>query len=152
MVSWLWESHVGICELFAVQASYCHMTLRIIFVIRNKKCTQNLKIIPYLHVRYNMPIPTVARVRNLYLQPLVLCVKFYQNKLGPGPLSLSLLNDSRMCKVYNKYKICNMQREGPAGRAGFESMFIDWNPPPPILDWLSNVLPGWVWGFLLSMN
>ncbi len=34
-----------------------------------------------------------------------------------------------------------MQREGPAGQAGFESMFIDWKPPPPIPDWLSDVVP-----------
>jgi hypothetical protein len=40
-----------------------------------------------------------------------------------------------------------MQREGPARWAGLESMFIDWKPPTPILDWLSDVLPGWVWGF-----
>jgi hypothetical protein len=46
-----------------------------------------------------------------------------------------------MHKICNEYEICNMQREGPAGRAGFESMFIDWTPPPLIPDWLSNVLP-----------
>jgi hypothetical protein len=33
-----------------------------------------------------------------------------------------------------------IQREGPAGWAGFESMFIDWKPPPPILNRLSDVL------------
>ncbi len=65
----------------------------------------------------------------------------------PGALSLSPLDNSRMCKVYNEYKICNVQREGPAGWAGFESMFIDWKPPPLIPDRLSDVLPGWVWGF-----
>ncbi len=29
-----------------------------------------------------------------------------------------------------------MQRGGPDLRAGFESMFIDWEPPPPIPDWI----------------
>ena len=37
-----------------------------------------------------------------------------------------------------------MQREGPPGWSGFESMFIDWKPHPPIPDWLSDVIPGWV--------
>ncbi len=51
------------------------------------------------------------------------------------------LDDSRMCKLYNEYKICNMQREDPARWAGFKSMFIDWKLPPLILDWLADVLP-----------
>jgi hypothetical protein len=46
-----------------------------------------------------------------------------------------------MCKVYNEYETCTLQREGPVGWAGFESMCIDWKPSPPILDQLSNVLP-----------
>ncbi len=65
----------------------------------------------------------------------------------PGASSSSLLDNSMMCKVYNEYEICNIQRVGLAGRAGFESMFIDWNPPSPIPDWLSDMLPGWVLGF-----
>ena len=66
---------------------------------------------------------------------------------------LPLLNDRRLCKkckiICNEYEIFNMQREGSVSvrLAGFESMFIDWKPPPPIPDWLFNVLPGWVWGF-----
>jgi hypothetical protein len=63
-----------------------------------------------------------------------------ERSLVPGASSSSLLDNSRVCKVYNEYKICSMQREGPVGWAGFESMFIDWKPPPPILDRLSNVL------------
>jgi hypothetical protein len=47
-----------------------------------------------------------------------------------APSSLSL-DDSRLYKIYNEYEICNMQRDGPAGRAGFESMFIDWKTPSP---------------------
>ncbi len=70
-----------------------------------------------------------------------------KRSLVPGASSSSSLDGSRMCKVYDEYEICNMQREGPAGWAGFESMFIDWKPPPPIPDWLSDVLPGRVWGF-----
>ncbi len=42
-----------------------------------------------------------------------------------------MLDDSRLYKIYNKYEICNMQRDGPAGWAGFESMFIDWKTPSP---------------------
>jgi hypothetical protein len=64
-----------------------------------------------------------------------------KRSLVPGASSSSSLDISRMCKVYNEYETCNMQREGPAGRAGFELMFIDWKPPPPISDRLSNVLP-----------
>jgi hypothetical protein len=39
--------------------------------------------------------------------------------------SSSSVDDSRLCKIYNEYETCNMRREGPVGRAGFESMFID---------------------------
>jgi hypothetical protein len=75
-----------------------------------------------------------------------------KRSLVPGALSSSSHNNSRMSKLYNECAICNMQRKGFAGRAGFESMFIDRKPPPPIPDHLFDLLPGWVWGFLLSMN
>ncbi len=49
----------------------------------------------------------------------------------PGAPSSSLLDDSRLYKIYNEYETCNMQRDGPAGWAGFESMFLDWKTPSP---------------------
>jgi hypothetical protein len=54
-----------------------------------------------------------------------------KRSLVPGAPSLLLLDDSRLYKIYNEYEICNMQRDGPAGWAGFESMFIDWKTPSP---------------------
>ena len=32
-------------------------------------------------------------------------------------------------------------------RLGSSQCLLNGKPPPPILDWLSNVLPRWVWGF-----
>ena len=83
---------------------------------------------------------------------LILAWLTLERSLAPEALSSSSLNDSWLYKIYNEYKICNMQREGPASQAGFESMFIDWESPPPIPDRLSDVLSGWVWGFLFYMN
>ena len=51
------------------------------------------------------------------------------------------------------YEICIApERECPAGRAGFEIdvLVIDSNPLPRSRIGLSDVFPGWVWGFLFS--
>ena len=53
-------------------------------------------------------------------------IRTRERSLVPGTLSSSSLDDSRLYKIYNEYEICNMQRDGPDGWAGFKSMFIDW--------------------------
>ena len=53
-------------------------------------------------------------------------IRTRERSLVPGALSSSSLDDSRLYKIYNEYEICNMQRDGPDGWAGFKSMFIDW--------------------------
>jgi hypothetical protein len=47
-VSQIPESHIGICGSWPVQASNSHGNTHVFFVIEYKKCTQTLKIIPYL--------------------------------------------------------------------------------------------------------
>jgi hypothetical protein len=61
--------------------------------------------------------------------------------LVPGALSSSSLNNSRLCKIYNKYEdaICKKGRV-LLDRLGLNQWFVDWKNPPPIPDQLSNVL------------
>ena len=63
---------------------------------------------------------------------------------------LQARRDSRLCKIYNEYEICKMQYvKGGSCRTGWVwiNVLLIGKPPPPIPDRLSDVLPGWVWGF-----
>ncbi len=70
-VSWILESHIGICGSWPVQASKRHMTTRVFSVTEYKKFTQTSKIIPYCWFRYALLVPTVASVHFLNLKALV---------------------------------------------------------------------------------
>ena len=53
-----------------------------------------------------------------------------------------------------EYEICTAsKRECPAGRAGFgiDVLVIDSNPLPRSRIGLSDVFPGWVWGFFIFL-
>jgi hypothetical protein len=70
-LSWILETHIGICGSWLVQSSNCHVTTHVFYVTEDKKCTQTTKIIPYQWFRYALLVPTVARVHFLNLKPLV---------------------------------------------------------------------------------
>ena len=63
---------------------------------------------------------------------------------------LQARRDSRLCKIYNEYEICKMQYvKGGSCRTGWVwiNVLLIGKPATPIPDRLSDVLPGWVWGF-----
>ena len=67
-----------------------------------------------------------------------------ERSLVSGALSLLSLNDSRLCKIYYEYKICNMQYvKGGSCRTGWVWFNVYWleNPPPLIPDRISDVFP-----------
>jgi hypothetical protein len=43
-VSWIQDTHVGICGSWPIQASNCHVTTRVFYVTEYKKCTHTAKI------------------------------------------------------------------------------------------------------------
>ncbi len=70
-VSWIPESHVGIHGSWPVQASKSHVTTSVFSVTEYKKGTQTPKKIPYRWFRFELLVPTVARVHFLNLKSLV---------------------------------------------------------------------------------
>ncbi len=54
-VSRIPESYVGVCGSWPVRASKCNVTIRVFSMTEYKKCTQTLKIIPY--------VPYITNVR-----------------------------------------------------------------------------------------
>ena len=74
-VSWIPESHLGVCGSWPVQALNCHVTTHVFSMPVYKKCTQTSKIIPYQLLRYTLLVPNVAWVHFLNLKPLV-CILF----------------------------------------------------------------------------
>jgi len=76
----------------------------------------------------------------------VTTVNLRRKKFGTRSSSSSSLDDSRLCKIYNEYETCNMQREVLPDWLCLNQCLLIGKPPPPIPDQLSDVLPGWVWG------
>ena len=82
--------------------------------------------------------------------------KMGEKSLVPGASSSSLLNNSRLCKIYSEYEECNMQYvKGGSCRSGWVWINVHWleNPfPRSRIGYPIMCFKGGFEEFLLSMN